>query len=430
MLTLEGRSPKFCDHVSRRGFMQIGAAGFAGLTLADVLRADSVSGATRRPKSLISICLPGGPTHLDTFDLKPEAPVEVRGELRPIPTVVPGFEICELMPMLAGIADKFAVIRSISDFSNEHSTRQADSGWPEANLKALGGRPGMGAVATKMLGPIGDCPVTSVTMGGHTSPGFLGQSFKDFGTDNAGRSNMKLSMKEDRLHDRKRLLAELDGFRRTADGSGAMVAMDRFTQEAIEVVTSPRFSEALEIEREPASSAERYGLSGSSQRRNTERFLTARRLVEAGVRVVSFTFGGWDTHANNFTSMRNQLPTLDRGLSALIYDLEERNLLQDTMIIMSGEFGRTPRINMTAGRDHWPGAGFVFVAGGGFKTGQFIGTTDRIGAKPIDRPIHLQQVYAAVARKLGIDLETQQLRDPVGRPQYLFEHREVINELI
>jgi hypothetical protein len=408
--------------------LQIGATAIGGLTLADVLRADAVSGGSRRPKSLISICLPGGPTHLDTFDLKPEAPVEVRGEFRPIETVVPGFEICELMPSLARIADKIAVVRSISDFSNEHTTRQADSGWPERALKELGGRPGMGAIATKMLGPTTGCPVTSVTMGSHTSPGFLGQSMKDFSTESSAKQTLRLSMAETRLNDRKQLLDGLDRFRRDADGSGAMAAMDRFTADAIDVVTSPRFADALDSDKEPESNRRRYGVDNNTFQLN-RKFLTARRLVEAGVRVVSLTWGGWDTHSGNFTSMRNQLPKLDIGLSGLIYDLEERGMLQDTMIIMSGEFGRTPRINQTAGRDHWPGAGFVFMAGGGFKMGQAIGTTDRIGAKPDQNPIHLQQVYAEVVRKLGIDPEVSQLRDPVGRPQYLFEYRDPIKEL-
>jgi len=239
---------------------------------------------------------------------------------------------------------------------------------------------------------------------------------------------MKLSMKEERLNYRKQLLANLDRFRRDADAGGAMVAMDRFTQEAIEVVTSPRFSDALDSSKESESSRRRYGKDDATLQYN-QRLLTARRLVEAGVRVVSMTMGGWDTHSENFKSLKNQLPRMDIGLSALIYDLQERGLLEDTIIIMSGEFGRTPRINMTAGRDHWPAAGFVFVAGGGFKTGQFIGSTDRLGAKPADRPIHLQQVYSAVARRMGINIDTQTLRDPVGRPQYLFEHREPIAEL-
>lgn len=429
MLTFHGRSPEFCDRHTRRNFLQIGATAIGGLTLADVLRADSVSGGTRRPKSLISICLPGGPTHHDTFDLKPDAPMEVRGEFRPIETVVPGFEICELFPNLAGIADKFSVIRSISDFSSEHSTRQADSGWSERSLRDIGGRPGMGAIASKILGPIGDCPVTSVAMTGHTSPGFLGQAMKDFSTESSARQTLRLNMAETRLNDRKQLLQGLDKFRREADATGAMSAFDRFTSDAIDVVTSPKFADALDTDgKEPESNRKRYGEKDDVYQAN-RKFLTARRLIETGVRVVSMTWGGWDSHAGNFTSMRRQLPKLDIGLTALINDLEERGMLQDTMIIMSGEFGRTPRINKDAGRDHWPGAGFVWMAGGGFKMGQAIGTTDRLGAKPADRPIHLQQVYSEVVRKMGIDPDVAHLRDPMGRPQYLFDYRDPIAEL-
>ena len=429
MLTFLGSSPAFCDRHSRRSFLQVGATAIGGLTIADLLRADTVNGGSRRPKSLISICLPGGPSHMDMFDLKPDAPAEFRGDFRPIDTVVPGLEICEHFSNLAKIADKFSVVRSISDFSNEHTTKQADSGWPEKSLREMGGRPGMGAIASKMLGPIGDCPVTAVTMGGHTSPGFLGQSLKDFSSDSSARNSLRLSMAETRLNDRKQLLDGLDRFRRDSDNSGAMAALDRFTKDAIDVVTSPRFADALDSSKEPESSRRRYDNGDNNTRQNNMKFLTARRLVEAGVRVVSFTWGGWDTHQGNFTSLKRQLPMLDLGLSALIYDLEERGLMQDTIIIMSGEFGRTPRINQMAGRDHWPGAGSVFVAGGGLKMGRAIGTTDRLGAKPDQNPVHLQQVYSEVVRKLGIDVDTAQLRDPVGRPQYLFDHRDPIADL-
>lgn len=434
MLTLVGKSRRFCDGLSRRGFLQVGAVGLSGLassqvTLADVLRADAAAGANpgrvRRPKSIINICLPGGPTHLDTFDLKPGAPAEVRGELNPIATVVPGFEICELMPRLAKVADKIAVVRSISDFSNEHTTRQADSGWPEKSLMPMGGRPGIGAVASKLLGPSAGCPVTSVSLANHTSPGYLGQSLKDFQPDTAARNTLKLRMPEERLHDRQALLSSLDKFQRSADNSGSMKALDRFTQDAIDVVTSPKFSEALEFEREPASTWDRYG-----DRQATGRFVTARRLIEAGVRIVSMTFGGWDTHQDNFKTMRRQLPQLDAGLSGLIYDLEERGMLEDTLIMMSGEFGRTPRINGGAGRDHWPGAGFVFLAGGGFRMGQAIGATDRTGSKPVEHPIHLQQVFAMAYRNLGIDVDSAPLADANGRPQYLVDYRDPITELL
>jgi len=427
MITVNGASRSFCDGVSRRGFLCAGAWAAGGLTLADVLRADAAS-TGRRPKSLINICLPGGPSHLDMFDLKPEAPAEVRGEFRPIPTVVPGFEICEHMPELARIADKIAVVRSIRDASNEHTTKQADSGWPEKSLREMGGRPGIGAVTSKFLGRFGDCPVASVALTGHTSPGFLGQSLRDFQPGTSARNTLKLNVAEERLNDRNALLGSLDRFRRDADMSGAMAAMDRFTQDAIDVVTSPRFSDALDSKLEPQSNRDRYGTENNVRQAN-EKFLVARRLVEAGVRVVSFTWGGWDTHQGNFTRLKQQLPMLSLGLSALIYDLQERGMLQDTIIMMSGEFGRTPRINSSAGRDHWSAASFVFLAGGGLQTGQYIGETDRLGAKPAERPIHLQQVFATVYRQLGINVDTAQLTDPAGRPQYIVEHREPIAEL-
>jgi uncharacterized protein (DUF1501 family) len=295
-------------------------------------------------------------------------------------------------------------------------------------LEAFGGRPGIGAVTSKLLGRVGDCPVAAVSLSTHTSPGFLGQSLRDFSPGTSARNTLKLNVAEERLNDRNALLGSLDRFRRDADVNGAMAAMDRFTQDAIDVVTSPRFSDALDAKLEPESNRERYEHDRESRGIN-EKFLVARRLVEAGVRVVSFTWGGWDTHQGNFTNLKKNLPRLDRGLSALIYDLEERGRLQDTIIMMSGEFGRTPRINGTAGRDHWPAASFVFLAGGGLQTGQYIGATDRLGARPVERPVHLQQVFATVYRQLGIDVDATQLTDPAGRPQYIVEHREPISEL-
>ena len=429
------RSPRrFCDGISRRGFLTAGAWAAGGLTLADLLRADALAattspGASRRPKSLINICLPGGPSHLDMFDLKPNAPAEVRGEFNPIDTVVPGFQICEHMPELAKIGDKISVVRSIVDASNEHSTNQSDSGWPEKSLRNIGGRPGVGAVMSKLAGPAGDCPVAAVALNGHTSPGFLGQSLRDFQPGTAARNTLKLNMTEERLNDRTALLGSLDRFRRDADNSGAMKAMDRFTQDAIDVVTSPKFSDALDTSKESESGRRRY-YQNEDMRGSNQSLLTARRLVEAGVRVVSLTWGGWDTHQDNFKSLKRSLPRLSVGLSALIYDLQERGMLEDTIIMMSGEFGRTPRINSGAGRDHWPAASFVFLAGGGMRHGQFIGSTDRLGGKPEQRPIHLQQVFATVYRKLGVDVDSAQLIDSAGRPQYVVDHREPIRELI
>jgi hypothetical protein len=431
MLSIIGQPTRsFCDHVSRRDVIKLGAMGMGGLTLADLLRAESQAGSTSKRRSIINICLPGGPSHLDMFDLKPDAPQEIRGEFRPIATNVSGMEICELFPKLAGMADKFAVVRSISDFSAEHTTKQADSGWPEKSLRNLGGRPGIGAIVSKVHGPRPDCPLTSISMGGHTSPGYLGQVFKDYQPDGTGRENLQMRMSEERLNSRVELLASLDHFGRQADTSGSMKALDSFSRKAVDLVTSGKIANALDVDKEDPKVQAMY--AGATGRRNNGRspFLTARRLVEAGVRVVSFTFAGWDTHSGNFTSLRQSLPAMDIGLSALMTDLEQRGLLDDTIIMMSGEFGRTPRVNMTAGRDHWPAAGFLFVAGGGLKGGQMIGSTNRYGERPLDRPVKLQEVYSTVFHQLGIDVGTTQLIDPAGRPQYLFDHRELLQELI
>lgn len=419
----------FCDRVSRRNVMKIGAMGMGGLTLVDLLRAESLAGPATKQRSIINICLPGGPSHLDMFDLKPQAPVEVRGEFRPLATNVSGMEICELFPKLAGMADKFAVVRSIVDFSNEHTTTQADSGWPEKSLRPLGGRPGIGAIVSKVHGPRPDCPIASISMGSHTSPGFLGPMYRDYRPDGPGRENLQMRLPEQRMDERMELLADLDRFASQADASGSMQAVDSFTRKAVGLVTSGKIADALNLERENPRVKAMY--SGDTRRDNGRSpFLTARRLVEAGVRVVSFTFGGWDTHGGNFTTLRRQLPQMDTGLSALITDLDQRGLLDETIIMMSGEFGRTPRINMGGGRDHWPAAGFVFLAGGGLKCGQMIGSTNRNGERPVDRPLQLQQVFSTVFHQLGIDVEKTQLVDPTGRPQYLFDHRELVHELI
>jgi uncharacterized protein (DUF1501 family) len=234
-------------------------------------------------------------------------------------------------------------------------------------------------------------------------------------------------VKEDRFQGRQDLLVSLDRMRRDADGKGMMDAMDSFAQRAVGIITSGDVAKALDTKDEKPETIARYGIK---QERNNERFLLARRLIEAGVRNVALSWGGWDTHGQNFQTMRRQLPRLDQALSALIEDLHNRGRLADTVIMMSGEFGRTPRINGGAGRDHWPQAGFFFLAGGGLKTGQVIGATNRLGERPIERPVHVQNVFATVYQQLGINVETAQLRDPNGRPQYLLDHRQPISELV
>ena len=432
MLSLFGQARDFCDGVSRRDFLRIGALGIGGLTLADLLRLEAQAGASATGRSVINIYLPGGPTHMDTFDLKPNAPREFRGEFSPIATKVSGMEICELMPLLASQADKCVLVRSIDDLKNEHNSSQSDSGWSQRELANLGGRPGLGPVMSKLWGPVqsserGSAP-TAIDLSGWTKPGFLGQVHAAYRPDGVGRQNLSLNrVTTDRFADRQQLLSDLDRIRTDIDDAGMMDAIDSFAQRAVGIITSGEVAKALDTKEESPETIARYGIK---QERNNERFLLARRLIEAGVRNVALSWGGWDTHGQNFNSMRKQLPRLDAALSALIEDLTNTGRIDDTLIVMSGEFGRTPRINGGAGRDHWPQAGFVFLAGGGLKCGQVIGATNRLGERPVERPVHMQQVFATIYHQLGIDVETAQLTDPNGRPQFLLDHRQAITELI
>ena len=427
MLTFHGDGRQFCDGVSRREFLKIGGLAIGGLTLADLLRLEAQAGTRATGKSLIIIFLHGGPTHMDTFDLKPNAPKEYRGELRPIATNAPGVEICELMPELASVGDKFSIIRSIAGMNNEHTTTQGDSGWRNSSLRTMGGRPGVGAVMSKLWGPSqqtarGIAP-TAVDFGG-SRPGFLGQVHAPYRPDGVGRANLKLNsnVSLSRLNDRKGLLSDLDRLRRGIDRNGMLDAVDSYTGRAVDLITSGAMAKALDTSNEDPRLVARYG--GSSN------FLKARRLIEVGVRCVSFTIGGWDTHGNNFNAMRSKLPSLSRQMAALIEDLDAHGMLDDTAIMMSGEFGRTPRVNRSAGRDHWPAAAFFFLSGGGFRHGQVIGSTSARGEVPKDRPVHLQHVFHTLYHQFGIDANTTTLLDPNGRPQYLVDHRELIHELV
>jgi hypothetical protein len=272
----------------------------------------------------------------------------------------------------------------------------------------------------------GACP-TFVDLTGWTQVGFLGQTHSSFRPDSEGRANLTLNaaVSTHRLSDRQSLLSGLDRIRREIDHRGMMTAMDSFTERAVNIVTSGDVAKALDLRSEDPRTLDRYQAPGS-----TQNFLLARRLIQAGVRCVGLAWGGWDTHGNNFGHLRNQLPALDTALSALIEDLDAHGLLDTTLIMMSGEFGRTPRVNASAGRDHWPLTMSFFLAGGGWKHGQMIGSTNRNGEYPVDRPIHIQHVFHTVYHWLGIDANTVTLTDPNGRPQYLVDEREVIRELV
>ncbi len=430
MLTITGDRFISCDGLARRNFLKIGALGLGGLTLPDLLRAEAKDGKKTSSKALINVHLSGGPSHQDMWDLKPDAPSEVRGEFKPIPTNVPGMEICELFPRLAKMADKFAVIRGLVGSVDEHSYSTSMTGYSQNSLKSVGGHPSIGSVVSRLAQATSDRALPYVSLMGHVTPGYLGPIHQPYVPDGGGKSNLRLGkINADRLKGRTDLLNELDTMRRDIDANHQMEAMDTFTHKAVEVVTSGRMGDALDVDKEDKPTLKRYTGDGNGRANGNRNFLMARRLIEAGVRCIAMTWGGWDTHAMNFKSLRDQLPALDMGLSALLTDLSDRGMLDDVSIVLWGEFGRTPIINKDAGRDHWARVAAAFLAGGGIRAGQVVGASDR-KAGEATTPIHLHQVHATLYRNLGIDVETTQFVDPSGRPQYLLDNRTPIKELV
>jgi hypothetical protein len=454
MLTIFGpRSSGFCDGVSRRGFLRIGtlAMGGAVLNLTDLLRSEasarSTAGGTKKRghKAVINIFLAGGPPHQDTFDLKPDAPSEVRGEFKPIATSAPGVEICEVFPRLARHMDKAAIIRSVVGATGRHDLYQCNSGWAEADLQVVGGRPSLGSIAAKLLGPVDPAVPPFVGLASSTqhnpwsdpgATGFLGHAFAPFKPSGPDVKNMTLNgVTVDRLDDRKRLLSSFDKLRRDIDAKGAIEGVDASTALAFDVLTSSKLVEALDLSREDPRLREKYG-DGKPYKYQydgaptvNDQLLVARRLIEAGARVVTLSYGRWDSHGQNFDLVRDHGSKLDQCLSALIEDLEARGMLDDVSIAVWGEFGRTPRINAQAGRDHWPQVNCAFLAGGGIKGGQVVGSTNRLGEFANNRPVHFQEVVATLYHNLGIDVSTTTVPDPAGRPQYPVE-KPPVTELI
>ena len=440
MLSVFGPASRLCDGVPRRSFLQIGALamGAGGLTLADLFRAEAASGRGSGHKSIINVFLAGGPPHQDMWEIKTEAPSEIRGEFRPIRTNVPGIEICEVFPKLAGMMDKAAVIRSVVGCEGRHDGFQCMTGWRTQELKSIGGRPAIGSAVSKLFGPTDPSvppyvglaePTRHVPWSDAGSPGFLGSAHAPFKPDGPGMNNMTLNgITLDRLGDRRRLLQEMDTLRRDIDISGAMSGMDAFGQRALDVLTSSKLVDALDLSQEDPAIVERYG-DGKPYKYQydgaptcNEQLLIARRLIEAGARVVSLSYGRWDSHGANFDMMRDHGGKLDQCLSALIEDLDARGMLDDVAIVVWGEFGRTPQINPKAGRDHWTKVSCAFLAGGGLRTGQAIGATNRLGEEPTERPVDMQEIAATLYHTLGIDTANVTIADPTGRPQFLVDH--------
>ncbi|MSO21764.1 MAG: DUF1501 domain-containing protein [Acidobacteria bacterium] len=443
MLTIYGPQHRLCDGMSRRNFIRIGALGMGGLAMPQLLQAEKKAGIGKSGKSIIMIYLPGGPPHQDMYEIKTDAPSEIRGEFKPIKTNVPGIHICEHLPRLAQIADKLIFVRTIVGAKDSHSSYQCMTGRLKDNPPP-GGWPEIGSVLSKMYGPAHAAVPPYVNLSppmrhppynfGQAS--FLGVAHTPFRPEGDTREDMTLNgISLDRLADRRALLTSFDRFRRDADQKGSMAGLDAFNEQAFDVLTSSRLLEALDLQKEDRRIRERYGEGtpqhqGDAAPRLMGQFLLARRLVEAGVRCVTVSFSFWDWHGKNFDRGKDNLPPFDQGVSALVEDLHERGLDKDVTVIAWGEFGRTPKINKDGGRDHWPRVSCALLAGGGMRTGQAIGSTNRLGEEPKERPVHFQEVFATLYHNLGLNANQTQLTDLADRPHYLVDGHQPLTEVI
>lgn len=448
MLTIESRNRvSLCDGLSRRRLIQIGSLGLFGLSLRTVLTNEARAAEEGRPvnkKSVILIWQHGGPSQLDTFDMKPDAPLEVRGPYRPIRTSLPGLEVSELCPEQAKVMDKCTVIRSFSHYDGDH--------WAAAHWMLTGRRgatgadrpprqPSIGAVASHLLGPCKPGVLASVNMNdggfGYHGAAWLGVAHNPFRYgefsygDEAGRLpsgdhksfSLTDGLTQDRLLDRVSLQKQFDTLRRRMDGHKAFDHADRVDQQALDIVLTGRTREAFDLSKEDPRLRERYGEGWGEQA------LLARRLIEARVRFVTVNTGYWDDHGNIKRALDRKMPMHDRAVGVLIADLADRGMLDDTLVITAGEFGRTPKINGDAGRDHWPQAQSILLAGGGFRHGQVIGSTNKHAEYPTSRPVKVEDFCAILYHALGLDPH-QTIQDHSGRPMHLLPSGEVPRELI
>ncbi|MCH2025095.1 MAG: DUF1501 domain-containing protein [Verrucomicrobiales bacterium] len=469
MLSFRGGPAKNCDGLSRRSFLRAGSLGIGGLSLPDLIRAESVSGQGSSAKSIIHIHLDGGPPQMDMIDPKPDSPVEYRGDIKSIPSEIPGIHLSELMPNLAKNAKKFAFLRSLVGADGQHNAYQCQSGYKASEKGPAGGWPAMGCVINKLLGsPSAPAPTFVDLMQGRgqvrnsVRPGFLGPSANPFRPDissmfkreledamktelaklRKGHSvdlNLNEELNVGRLDDRLGLLQGLDRTRREIDAIGSMEALDTFTQQAYGILTSGKIAEAMDLSKEDPKVISRYvpvmkekelAFFTSEGPQAAKKLLLARRLIEAGVRVVNVSISDFDTHSKNFVRMKQLVPIVDHAISTLIEDLDERGMLDDVTVLAWGEFGRTPKVNANAGRDHWPKVAMGILAGGGMNVGQVIGATDRYAAEAVQRPVHYKDVIATLYHNLGIDPQQTTVEDSSGRPHYLLKDCRPIKELI
>ncbi len=417
-----GSDSRFCDGIARRRMLTIGATRLlGGLSLPGLLQlqAQAATAIAPKAKSCIFLMLEGGPSHIDMWDLKPEAPTEIRGPFSPISTVVPGTQISELLPLCAQIADKYTILRSHSHKDNAHQTGRhwVLTGYPpsfaDGQAKGIPFNelyPSIGSIVSRELGPGGDVPpyIELPNPLGPGGPGFYGPRFAPFTIDNDPvQPDFKVrdldvpeSVSSERFSRRQQLLAGTSQLSSARNG-GRPATMSSYYEQAMNLVTSPNARRAFDIHAESAEMRERYGYTSIGQCA-----LLARRLVQAGCRFIGIDHGSWDTHFDNFTSHKKALvPPTDRAFSALITDLDEQGLLDETLVIMMGEMGRTPRINNDAGRDHWSQCQTVILAGGGIRRGALVGESDRTASFPITQPYGIQDLLRTVFHLMGVDAD-------------------------
>jgi hypothetical protein len=435
------RRTGFCDRLHRRSFLTIGGMAFGGLTLSQLLQAEAQAGVGRSHKAVINIFLPGGPPHQDMWDIKEDAPVEIRGEFKSIPTNVADIRISEMFPKIATMMDKFVPIRSVVGAGGGHDGYQCFHGRKLGSRAPSGGWPMMGSWISKTMGQVDKAIPANISMvyrtdhkpwGDEGHGGFLGLEHAPFRLVGGKEQGMKgdqmvlKGMTPEQLQNRQALLGSFDRLRREADTTGRMVGYDAFTEQAVGILTSSRLVEAMDLTKEDPKIVERYGTNNPEFKndgapRMVENFCIARRLVEAGARCVSLNFSRWDWHGQNFKESRSEMPLLDGAVSALVQDLDERGMLRDVTVVVWGEFGRTPQINKEAGRDHWPQVSCALLAGGGLKVGQVIGATNRLGEHATERPVEFQEIFATIYHALGLDVRKVRVFDLQGRPNYLVD---------
>ena len=438
MITLLGENARFCDGITRRSCLKAGVLGVAGLSLADVLRlraTASEAGRASHRSAVIFVEMAGGPSQFETYDPKPDAPVEYRGAFGVAQTNFSGVVFSEWMPEQARIADKLAVIRSVHHDSNSHdpSSHLTQTGYYKTGFKGSANEmPCFGSVAAKLRGPnVAEMPAYAAVPGIMRNGGaaFLGpacQPFEAVSDPNLPEfhvPNLSKTLSIERLEDRRSLLTALDAHRRTADLDRAPQAIDQFSHQAFELVHGSRAREAFDIGQEPESLRRQYG-------RNTvgQSLLLARRLVEAGVTCVTVRSTGWDDHDGIADRLKDHAPPFDQGMAALVTDLYDRGMQDDVLVVAMGELGRTPRINGNAGRDHWGALMSVVLAGGGLKTG-IIGASNSKGEVPVAARYRPENILAMIYRHLGIDPAIT-IYDFAGRPRFVLEERQLVRELV